>query len=81
MPHVAGAAALLKAADPELKFSKAKKILLETAVRLPSLVGKCVSGGKLDVGAALDKVLRSRDKEITVAEWLSRVNSGGRFLR
>ena len=60
VPHVVGAAALLKAADPGFHLSKTRKVLLDSAARLPALQGKCKSGGKLDVGAALKEVLRLR---------------------
>ena len=78
---MAGAAALLKAADPGLDFSKARKVLLDSAARLPSLKGKCASEGKLDVGAALKTVLRWRKNDTTVEEWLATIRRGRRLQR
>ena len=81
VPHVAGAAALLKAADPGFDFNNARKVLLNSAVKLKSLKGKCASGGKLDVGAALNDVLGSRKKATTVEEWLATIRMGRRLER
>lgn len=52
-PHVTGAAALLAAAKPGIAAARIKAAILGTARKLPSLKGKCVSGGTLDVEAAL----------------------------
>lgn len=52
-PHVAGAAALYWSAHPEKTWRDVKSALLSTARPLPSLKGKTVSGGKLDVRALL----------------------------
>jgi subtilisin family serine protease len=52
-PHVAGAAALYWSAHPEKKWKDVKTALLATTRAIPSLKGKTVSGGKLDVGALL----------------------------
>ncbi len=50
-PHVVGACALLWAADPSLTYSQLKSILLDTVD--PTLPGRCVSGGRLDVFNAI----------------------------
>jgi subtilisin family serine protease len=52
-PHVAGAAALLFEANPQLTAIEVRDILLATAAPDPDLVGKVATGGKLDVSAAL----------------------------
>ena len=68
-PHVTGAAALLYSApcaafgelleaDPAAAALYVRKILLETAKRNASLVSKTVTGGQLDVGAAMDRLMR-----------------------
>jgi thermitase len=48
-PHVAGAAALYLSAHPGATWSEVKKALLESAFKIPSMNGKSVSGGKLNV--------------------------------
>lgn len=53
-PHVAGAAALVWAANPSLGISEVKQILLDSGDSLPALVGKTVSGNRLNVKNALD---------------------------
>ena len=52
-PHVAGAAALLEAENPTLGTTQLKEALLSTVDQLPALAGKSVSGGRLNVAAAL----------------------------
>ena len=83
VPHVAGAAALLKAADPGFDFSNARKVLLNSAVRVPSLKGKCASEGKLDVGAALEDVLllrKERWKNSWQKKWVAKPGQADRRL-
>jgi len=55
-PHVAGAAALLLAKNPDLTAVELKTALMSTAVPTPSLAGKVVTGGRVDVNAALASV-------------------------
>lgn len=52
-PHVTGAAALYAAAHPGSSAAAIKKALLGSAVPTASLLGKTVTGGRLDVEAAL----------------------------
>jgi hypothetical protein len=52
-PHVAGAVALIYAADPTLTADKVKSLLLEYADPVPSLAGKCVTGARLNIGAII----------------------------
>ena len=52
-PHVAGAAALLKAANPSLTFAQIKQSILTQTDALPSLKDKSISGGRLNVNKAL----------------------------
>ncbi|QTD54431.1 S8 family serine peptidase [Sulfidibacter corallicola] len=52
-PHVAGAAALLLAEDPDLSPHAVKMRLIASADRLPHLENKVGGMGRLDVGAAL----------------------------
>ena len=47
-PHVAGVAALAKGKVPELTYSQLKGRLLAQVDILPSLVDRCVSGGRLN---------------------------------
>lgn len=59
-PHVAGAAALLLALDPSLTPTSTAQILSASAEKLSSLVGKTVTGGRLDVAAAFELLGGSR---------------------
>lgn len=52
-PYVSGAAALVWSAHPEYKWSDVKNKLLSTVDKLPSLDGKTVSGGKINLAAAI----------------------------
>lgn len=53
-PHVAGAAALLKAYRPDLSSLDLKEILLASAVKKSALAGKVWTGGLLDVNAMFE---------------------------
>ena len=55
-PQVSGAAALLLSKNPSLTAVQLKDALMSTAVRMPSLAGKVVTGGRVDVNAALASV-------------------------
>jgi thermitase len=48
-PYVAGAAALYLSANPKATWREIKKAILQTAMPIPDLSGKLVSGGKLNV--------------------------------
>lgn len=48
-PHVTGAAALYAATHPTASAAAIKKAILDSAITTPSLVGKCVTGGRLNV--------------------------------
>ncbi len=52
-PHVAGAAALIYAANPTYTYTQVKNRIMSTARPVASLSGRCVTGGVLDVAAAL----------------------------
>lgn len=52
-PHVAGACALFLAANPGASGPDIVAQILDTVAPLPSLAGNTVTGGLLDVGAAL----------------------------
>lgn len=53
-PHVSGAAALLKSYRPTLSMFQVREILLKTAAAKAALAGLAVTGGRLDIGAAMD---------------------------
>jgi subtilisin family serine protease len=55
-PFVAGAAAMLKAKDSSLSYSAIRSALRGHVNKLGSLAGKTVSGGVLDLAAALGSV-------------------------
>ena len=52
-PHVSGAVALLAAAKPGITVAEVRGAILGTTAPLASLVGKTVTGGRLDAFAAL----------------------------
>ena len=49
----AGAAALLWSQHPEWTYKEVKDRLMESVDKVPSLVGKTVTGGRLNIGKAL----------------------------
>ena len=55
-PHVAGAAALVWGFNEALTYQQVKNALIQTVDPLKTLAGKSVSGGRLNVKAALDSV-------------------------
>ena len=52
-PHVAGAVALVYAANPGYTYTQVKNRIMSTARPVSSLTGRCVTGGVLNVAAAL----------------------------
>ena len=52
-PHVTGAAALYAAGHPNSSAAAIKGAILSTTVPTGSLGGKTVTGGRLNIGAAL----------------------------
>jgi len=55
-PHVAGAAALLLSVNPDLTPAEVKSLLLDTVDPIAGLAGKTVTGGRLNIGNAIDAV-------------------------
>lgn len=55
-PHVAGAAALLFAVDPSASTAQVKRALLDTVDPLPAFAGKTLTGGRLNLAAAVSKI-------------------------
>jgi subtilisin family serine protease len=53
VPHVAGALALVLSNRPNLTWQQAKALMLSSVTTSPSLQGRCVSGGRLNVHRAL----------------------------
>jgi len=52
-PHVAGAAALLKAYNPEISGQEMKALLIDSVDRIDSMAATTISGGRLNVFRAL----------------------------
>jgi hypothetical protein len=52
-PHVAGACALLKSYKPNLTHQQMRELILSTVNPLPSMAGKCVTGGRLNLYNAM----------------------------
>ncbi len=55
-PHVAGAAALLKSAFPRATAAQIRQALFDSATPTASLANKTVTGGRLNIPAALDRL-------------------------
>lgn len=55
-PHVTGALALLRAAQPTATMAQLKQALLESVVATPSLAGTTITGGRLDVNGAISRL-------------------------
>ncbi|WP_341502131.1 S8 family serine peptidase [Gallaecimonas sp. GXIMD4217] len=53
-PHVAGAAALIWSINPDLSPVEMKQLLMDSGDELPALVGKTVSGKRINLASALD---------------------------
>ncbi len=60
-PHVAGAAALILSAKLDATPGEIKQLLIENTDPQPSLIGKCISGGRLNVNNALNASGSSSD--------------------
>lgn len=56
-PHVAGAAAVVWAQHPEWDYKKVRQALLQSVDPQPSLQGKTVTGGRLNLKRALEVVI------------------------
>jgi hypothetical protein len=54
-PFVTGAAAMLRAKDPSLTYAQLRSTLLASVDQLPSLQGRTATGGRLDVGCAMER--------------------------
>ena len=55
-PHITGAAALLKSIYPNATGLQIKQAILESAASTPSLAGITVSGGRLDIPSAIQRL-------------------------
>jgi len=55
-PHTAGVAALMFAYMPDLTWPQVRQAILDGTDPLPSLAGKCVTGGRLNAYEALKEV-------------------------
>jgi subtilisin family serine protease len=55
-PHVTGALALMRSVQPTATMAQLKQALLESALPTTSLAGKTVTGGRLDVNAAIHRL-------------------------
>ncbi len=53
-PHVVGAAALLWSKNPSWDYKKVKQVIMDTVDLLPSLAGKTITGGRINVEKMLN---------------------------
>ncbi len=58
-PHVAGAAALLLSAKPELSPKEIRKLLMDSVDKISAFANKTASGGRLNIAKALEKLNRN----------------------
>ncbi|TSA41899.1 MAG: hypothetical protein D4R57_00090, partial [Verrucomicrobiales bacterium] len=63
-PHVAGVAALLLASSPTATYLELRERLLITAVPINSLIGRCVTGGRLN---AFNALLAAPDGQLEIS--------------
>src|SRR5659263_7479 len=56
-PHVSGAAALLKAFNSSLTHLEIKELLMNSVDPIPSLYGKTVTGGRLNIHTAITSII------------------------
>jgi thermitase len=54
-PNASGVAAMVMGYYPNLKNTTVKKVLMDTVTKVPEFEGKIVSGGRLNLKAALDQ--------------------------
>jgi len=59
-PHVTGCVGLLESYAPGLTYREYVELVIHSAEALPQLEGLCVSGGRLDVNAALRQSVSKR---------------------
>jgi thermitase len=74
-PHVSGAAALLLSLNPAATTAELRGALLATVDPLPALVGRVVTGGRIDAARALDEI---RQPETRIASAPRRTTSARR---
>ncbi len=67
-PHVTGACALIWSVSPSLSHLEVKDLIMRTVDPLPTLAGRCVSGGRLNLHRAILE---------TEAAWIDFVPNGG----
>lgn len=67
-PHVAGAAALLLAGNPDLSLSELKQTLMQTVDLKPAFATTTISGGRLNVARALEAVAASPTTDIRLIQ-------------
>ena len=66
-PQVAGAAALILSVKPSLSTSELRADILENVDKLPTLEGKVITGGRLDVCKAMPGCSRGRQPTVTTS--------------
>ncbi len=60
-PHVSGAVALCAAANPGATAQQLREAVLESVAPTPSLAGRTVTGGRLDIGAMIGRCQPQHD--------------------
>ncbi len=75
-PHVSGAAVLVLSVNPSLHYGDVKNILLTTVDADPSLAGITVTGGRLNVFAAVQAAAPAGDFSVSAAPASQTINAG-----
>ena len=65
VPHVTGAAALLLAQNPALNAAQLKAAIMNSVDPIPALAGRSVSGGRLNIAAALAQITPAVNIDVT----------------
>lgn len=61
-PNASGVAAMVLGYYPQLKVSALKKVLMDTVTKVPEFKDKMVTGGRLNLKAALNRASKARSK-------------------
>jgi subtilisin family serine protease len=61
-PFVSGMAAMIHQAAPDLTAHEIKTLIMETADPVPGLQGKIITGGRVNLSAALSRVVSDRNR-------------------
>jgi len=76
-PHVTGAAALCASMNPGISAAAIRNALLSSVAAAPTLTGKTVTGGRLDIGAMMQACLPTAAGPVTGAPTVLSATANG----